>query len=418
MNNTTGISFRIIPETRFKTSVITLTLVCPLSSDTAAANSLLPHLLSRACSKYPDITALKRKLASLYGAVLSGDVISIGDAQLLRFTVRSIDDRYTMDGEKISVECAQLLSDILTSPPLADGLFRSDFIESEKRLQCEKIDAQINDKVSYSTRRCIELMCENEPFGVNPLGDKESVGALNAENMTELWTRVLRTYPVHLTAVGSMDGDAVKRAFTEAFSSVERASCKLPSHIFIEKADKVREFTDYEDVTQSKLVLGFRTPFNCTNDPYIMRLVSACFGGTAHSRLFVNVREKMSLCYYCSSSYFSSKGILLVRSGLESENIEKAKTEILAQLADIQNGGLTDEEIANAKMSLRNSFLESLDSPRATELWYTSQMFDSTVLSVEEACAKIDSYTKEDVTNAARAISLDTVYLLTKRGEQ
>lgn len=417
MKNTNGIAFRIIPETRFKTAAITLSLVCPLSKDNASANAILPQLLTKSCSKYPDFSALQRKLAMLYGASLSGSVMPLGDAQLIRLSVRALDDRYTMNEEAVCAECTKLLSDILTSPPLTDGLFPSELLESEKRLLSEKIDAQINDKITYSTRRCFELMCADEPFGVNPYGTKEAVSALDTSQVTQLWKTALETYPIQLTAIGSMDAESVISAFTEAFSAIDRKPAQLPVQLVIPQADTVRKFTDYEDVTQSKLVMGFRTPFSSADDPYIMRLVSACFGGTPHSRLFVNVREKLSLCYYCSSGYYSTKGILLVRSGLESENIEKAKNEILAQLADIQNGGLTDEEVIQAKMSLRNSFLESKDSVTGTESWYISQMFDRQYLSVDEACARIESYTKDDITEAAKRITLDTVYLLTKRGD-
>ncbi|MBP3414432.1 MAG: insulinase family protein [Clostridia bacterium] len=418
-NTINGVSFRLIPETRFKTAGITLTLACPLTSEGASPNALLPYMLVRSCRKYPDFSALKKKLALLYGAKLSADVISLGDAQLLRISVYSIDDRYTMNGEAVSVECVKLLADILTDPAFVGGVFSEADLEAEKRQLCEQIDAQTNDKVAYAKRRCIDLMCAGQPFGINPLGDKASINAITAEQLTETWKTALSSYPISLTAVGAMDGDMVFTAFSDALSSAGRTPAALPAQSVSPRHDNVREFTEREDVTQSKLLIGFTTPINgCEHDISAMRLFNACFGGTPHSRLFANVREKMSLCYYCSSSYYRNKGILLVGSGLESENIEKAKTEIIAQLSDIQSGGLTDSEIENAKLSLRNSFLRTKDSVSATEGWYTAQMFDRDCISVEEACRRIDAVTKEDVTQAARSLDLDTVYLLTGKEEQ
>lgn len=408
-----GALCRVINETRFKTAVMSLTLTCPLSGDDAAANALLPNLLVRACAKYPDFTALRKKLAMLYGASLSADVLSLGDAQLLRMSIYALDDRFTMNGERISGECVQLLCDILTCPPLENGLFTLSDLEAEKIQLCDLIDSQTNDKIKYAARRCIDLMCEGEPFGINPLGGKEAVEALTPEDMTNVWKRALESYPITLTAVGSMDADGVFSAFSEAVSGIKRSPMPLPNQLVKASADSVREFTEREEVAQSKLVLGFRSPYSTLDDISIMKMTCACFGGTPYSRLFVNVREKLSLCYYCSTRYYSPKGIVLVQSGLESQNIEKARDEIFAQLDDIRAGNLTDTEIEHARLALRNGYIASRDSAAATESWYISQMFSGQCLSTEEACAALDRVTKDDITKAARALSFDSAYLLT-----
>ena len=184
----------------------------------------------------------------------------------------------------------------------------------------------------------------------------------------------------------------------------------------IAKADRVKEFHDVMDVAQTKLVMGFRTGIAVPGgDVTAMRLMSALFGGTPHSKLFLNVREKLSLCYYCSSSYDRHKGIVMVQSGVEQKNIEKAREEILRQLQAVQEGDFSAEDLDAAKMSVANSFRTMSDYLGGLEAWYLSQAFEKTVLTPEQSAEAVGGVTKEQVVKAAQTVSLDTVYQLRER---
>lgn len=406
-----GINFRSIRDTRFKTLRIAVNFMLPLEKDTAAANALLPFLLSRASREYPDFTRLNERLSELYGAAIHADVRKLGEVQVLSIAVAGLADRYALEGENVSEELSRLLCSILFDPPLVDGLFPEDGFEQEKRQTIEMIDSDFNDKRTFARLRCEQLMCDREAFGINRYGSREDVTALKREDMTKVWERVLRTSRIEIMALGDCDPVPIYDSFLNAFQKLDRDPVSKLQTEIIKEVTKPREFTDTIEVAQSKLVLGLRAGAAVPQDAVAStKLMSAVFGGTPSSKLFLNVREKLSLCYYCSARYDWNKGILLVESGVETENIDRAQTEILGQLDEIRAGKLTEEELLAAKLSVGNSYRTVGDYLGGLENWYVSQAFCEKVQSPEEAAEEINSVTVEQVVQAANRVVLDTVY--------
>lgn len=409
-----GVTLTAVQDANYKTNRITCSFFLPLCTETASRYAILPRLLTRACSMYPDFTLLNQRLSELYGARAGGMVRKIGEVQAVTVAISAIQDRYALDGKSLSAECADLLLEMLFHPALDGDAFRKEDVEQERRQLVEEIEAEFTDKRAYAKSRCEQLMCQDEAYGVNRLGSKESAAALTGVEVAAAWKEMLRTARVEIMLLGDMETDKIGARFQKAFQEFGRGktvSCKTQTG---KLPEKVREFTDRFDVAQAKLVLGFRTQ---TAEPdqnvMAMRLMAALYGGTAHSKLFLNVREKLSLCYYCSSRYDKNKGIMLVESGVEAANKEAAQKEILRQLEFVQAGDFTEEELQAAKLSVANSFRTVADSPAYLENWYVTQAFDGTVLSPQEAAAAVENVTKEQVVDCAKGVMLDTIYLLT-----
>ena len=134
---------------------------------------------------------------------------------------------------------------------------------------------------------------------------------------------------------------------------------------------------------------------------------------TTYSKLFTNVREKLSLCYYCLASYNKHKGVMTIESGVERKNILKAKQEILNQLKLIQTGDFSDEEFNDTKKYICQSFEKVKDSLGALDNWYVLQSMQEKINSPEDAIEDIKNVKREDVIKASKEIYLDTVYVLT-----
>lgn len=415
-----GVQFRSIRDTRFKTLRIAVNFMLPLEQETAAANALLPFLLSRASREYPDFTRLNERLQELYGAAVHADVRKLGEVQVLSVAAASLADRYTLDGESISQEISKLLCSLLFDPPLENGLFPEEGFEQEKRQTIEMIDSDFNDKRTYARLRCEQLMCEKEAFGLNRYGSREDVVALERSEMTKVWEKVLKTARVEIMALGDCDPVPVYERFLEAFQKIDRNPVPAFHTEIMKSVPQVREFTDTMSVAQSKLVMGFRAGAAVPADAVAStKLMTAVFGGTPSAKLFLNVREKLSLCYYCVSRYDWNKGIMMVESGVETENIEKARKEILAQLEEIRVGNITEEELQAAKLSMSNSYRTVGDYLGGLENWYITQAFCEKVQSPEEAAEEINSVTVEQVVQAAKDVTLDTVYqLVGEEGEK
>lgn len=413
-----GVNFRSIRDTKFKTMRISAHLIVPMSRQTAAENALLPFLLSRASREYPDFTKLGQRLAELYGASLNADVQKLGDLQVLSLSASGIADRYALEGEAISGELAKLLCSILFDPPLVDGLFPEDGFEQEKRQTMELIDSEYSDKRTYARQRCEAIMCADEPYGVNRYGGKEDIARVERPALTAAWKRLLDTAKIELMVLGDCDPAPVYEGFRAAFEALgDRKPADCTTKV-VRSAEKVNMVTEKMDVAQGKLVMGFRTG-TATPDEEVpaTRLMAALFGGTPNSKLFLNVREKLSLCYYCSASYNSMKGIMLVQSGVEAKNMERAKEEILRQLDEVKQGNFDEGEVEAAKKSLCNSYRTLSDSLGGLENWYLSQTFASHSQQPEEAAAQINAVTRQEIIDAANRVTLDTVYCLVGNGE-
>ena len=413
-----GVNFRSIRDTKFKTMRISAHLIVPMSRQTAAENALLPFLLSRASREYPDFTKLGQRLAELYGASLNADVQKLGDLQVLSLSASGIADRYALEGEAISGELAKLLCSILFDPPLVDGLFPEDGFEQEKRQTMELIDSEYSDKRTYARQRCEAIMCADEPYGVNRYGGKEDIARVERPALTTAWKRLLDTAKIELMVLGDCDPAPVYEGFRAAFETLGSRKTADCTTKVVRSAEKVNTVTEKMDVAQGKLVMGFRTG-TATPDEEVpaTRLMAALFGGTPNSKLFLNVREKLSLCYYCSASYNSMKGIMLVQSGVEVKNMERAKEEILRQLDEVKQGNFDESEVEAAKMSLCNSYRTLSDSLGGLENWYLSQTFASHSQQPEEAAAQINAVTRQEIIDAANRVTLDTVYCLVGNGE-
>lgn len=407
-----GAFFTGIKDSRFKTMRITANLFVPLSRETASENALLFGVLSRSCKAYPDFTSLSKKLALLYGADLSVSVRKVGDRQMLSLTAAGIDDRYALDGDSVAEELSLLLCNTIFEPNLSGEAFVDSEVEQERRQLLDVIDSEFNDKRIYANSQLVKNMCKNEVFGLARYGTAEKIKEVTPSSLYTAWKNLLKTAVFEIMYIGDSSPDGAMNVFKNAFSALERKPSELPVQI-VRTASEPKYITEEMELSQSKLVMGFRTDCAVPDSDVISeRLMCAVLGGTASSKLFCNVREKQSLCYYCSSRYDKSKGILTVDSGVEGENIKKAEEGILKEIEDMKNGVITDFEIEAAKKAVVNSFNSSNDTVGGIEAWYANQIFDGEYKTIEQLSAEINAVTKEQIVAAAKKLTLDTVYVL------
>ncbi len=412
-NISSGIDVLSVPVSRFKTNEISISIAVNLSKETASLNAIVPMLLCRSSKDYPDLTALNTKLASLYGAVLQPSVSKIGETQLLRMGLTCVDDRFSFDNEKISMECAKLLISLLFEPRLDEnGSFFGNDVEREKRILAEKIESEENEKRTYVIRKAEEAMFSGEPYATGRYGSKEDVAQITRDKVFSAWKNLLETGQVLLTVVGSADVSEITQLLKACFDQVDRKFQPLNKAVFIPEAAKEKEIKESMNVKQGKLVLGFRVNMKPDNElTYAMRSFTDIFGGGPYSRLFTKVREEMSLCYYCSARYIRQKSFILVQCGCEEENMDKAVSQILKQIDEIKNGNF-DYEFRSSKISLTDSINSVYDAPETLEGWYVSQMNDKHFVSPVESAALNNTVTKEQIIECAGLLSLDTVYKL------
>ena len=411
-----GVRLVSVRTDKFKTSRISFTMATPLEGN-ISAKAILPYLLHRRCAEYPDFTAFNGMLDELYGAVVSASVSKVGENLLLSINMTAVDDRFALNGDKVTDECVELLTKLVFEPIVENGAFPEKIVEEEKRLLTEKLEAEQNDKRHYAFDRCEQIMFANEAYGKNRLGTAEEIASLTGRDVYLQWLDLLKSAKMQLTMVGSCEPDKVKDILTQKFAKIERSPAVKETEFFA-GFPKPNYVCEALPVKQGKLVMGFRAGMRNEDDNvYPMKVAVDIFGGGTYSKLFSVVREKMSLCYYCSASLFAQKGVVMVQSGIENDNEEKAKSEILNQLKEVAEGNFSNETFSSSIKSLCDGRLSVNDIPESLCAWYTAQMMREELISPEEQVEKFKAVDKAQVIRAAKTIMLDTVYMLKGNAE-
>jgi predicted Zn-dependent peptidase len=398
----------------FKTGRITVSMALPMD-EKMAANSLLIYLLKRSCKEYPDFSELNGKLDELYGASLSASVGKMGEAQVLSLSLTCLDNRFALTDESITEQCAELLASLIFSPNCKNGSFGSENLATEKRLLIQRVEEEINDKRKYAFNKCIEYMCSNEAFGKPANGTVEEIRDVKMAEVYAAWKNLLETAVFQITVVGG-DADKVAEIFTKRFEKIERNPV-VPQTLFILKG---RHFNRYEEsypVNQGKLVIGFRAGMQNSRDNIAaITVMNDIFGMGTYSKLFMNVREKLSLAYYCWSKLIASKGLVLVEGGIDTDKEKKVSAEVLSQLSDLRNGKTDPEVLESSKRSLKERY--TFTNPESICYWYSSQLLEDEISTPESMVEGIEDVTMEQVCEAAKKLSIDTIFMLKAEEEE
>ena len=412
-----GVRLTAVQTNKFKSNLLSVTLLAPLDARTASANALLPYVLRRGTQRHPDMESLSAALDELYGGAIEPAIRKKGEAQCIGFVGSFLDDAYALDDTNILEQAAGLMGEVLLCPAMEDGGFRKEYVEGERSNLVDRIQAQVNEKRAYSLLRLTQEMCAGEPYGVDRLGDGKSAAAITADGLWERYRHLLAHAPVELYYCGSADADRVAAALSAALEGLPRAEeLEEPDHIVQESAgrDQPRLVTEALDVTQGKLTLGFRTGGACVwEEDYPALLVfDALYGGTPTSKLFLNVREKLSLCYFASSVLEKFKGIMAVASGIEFGNYEKAKAEILAQLDGCRDGAMEDWELESARRAVVSTLRATMDAQGRLEDYWLGQAVAGLEEPPQALEARVEAVTREQVVAVAQKMELDTIYFL------
>ena len=405
-----------IPSEKFKTGFFSAQMAVPLRAETAGLNALMVNVLSRGTARCPDMAAIGRELDMLYGARLEPTVRKKGENQLFGFVASCVDDRFLPAGERLLEPVTDLLGDMYCRPAADGGRLREDYADSERENLADLIRSDLNDKRSYAARRLLEEMCAGEPYGVRRMGRAEDVERISLRALDEHYRTILPQGRLELFYCGSAARERVAGAFARAFEGLPRRGRLEPAATTRRPApEQVRLTVEEMDVTQGKLCLGLRTD---SADMAATMLMNAMFGGASTSKLFMNVREKLSLCYYAGSAYHRQKGIITVSSGIEFANYDRALAEIYAQLEALRDGDWEEWELQGARSSLCSGLRSMEDSAASLEDFVMGQAAAGGEETIPGLLEDVRQVTPERIRAAAGAVRPDTVYFLRGREGQ
>ena len=407
---------------KFKTACLSVTLLTQLRRETASMNALIPSVLRRGTARYGDLEQLAARLDELYGAAIEPVVRRVGEIHCVGFFASFAESACLPGGEELLTPVCELLAEMLLAPNTRGGLLLPQYVDSEKEKLLDVIRGRVNDKRSYAVQRCLEEMCCCEDYAVSRFGDEASCEAIHYKKLTRHYRELLRTCPMEFFYCGQAPLRRVKQALRDALSGLPRGELDLDIGTDLRMnalEEQPRYVEERLDVTQGKLVLGFRLG-ECMEDPDLAALYvfNAVFGSGPTSKLFLNVREKLSLCYYAGSILVIRKGLMLVSSGVAFENFGAARDEILAQLEAIRNGEITDEEMEWARRGVASDLRAMLDSPGELEGFWLAQALDGLDYGPEALAELVGEVTKEQVVAVAKSVVCDLIYFLRGRDEE
>lgn len=409
-----GIKVYQIKTDKFKTNSINIFFHDNLSRENASKNALLPAVLRRGSVNFPTIQDISLYLEELYGAAFDCGVTKKGENQIIQFYLDFISDKYANGDGDLTKKAFDLLFEIITNPVTENGVFKREYMQQEAINLKELIESRVNDKVQYGVDKCLEVMCENEPFGIFDYGTIEDIDKINESNLYEHYKYFLETLPIYVFISGDINEEKTGYII-DKFKQIKRGDIKNIKPVDVGcNVTKVREVTEKMNVNQAKLSIGFRTKTEPNSENYYkLMLYNSILGGGIHSKLFQNVREKNGMAYYVFSRLEKFKGLMVISAGIEINNKDKAYNVIVEQLEDMKNGNISDYEFESAIKSIETGIKSLKDSQLQMVDFNLSQMIAGTKDSPDDIIGKVKKVTKQDVMDIAKHIEMDMIYFLT-----
>ncbi len=407
-----GVTLHCCRDGRFKQGCLSVQAVEKMDGATCGENALLPSVLLRGTKRHPDLRAITARLDELYGGAVSPISRRVGDYQTTGLYMGFMDDRFALPGDRVLEPSVDFLRELLLDPVTEGGVFREDYVESEKRNTISAIHADRNDKRIYAMLRLLKIMCREDSFGIPRLGEPEQVEKITPDSLCRRYQALLKTAPLEIFYVGSGEPGYVADLLRPVFDLPGRQPGALPEQTGFHPCAG-ENVTETLDVTQGKLCMGFTTPVTLRDKRYAaMQVLVNLYGGGMTSKLFRTVREEQSLCYSIGASCYGTKGIVTVSAGIDPSQEDRTREEILRQLDLCRHGRITAEELSCAKEALISGYRAVPDSPGAMESFYTSAVLGGCPPTPEEAIREIRHVTEAQAAEAAQTLTVHSTFFL------
>ena len=408
-----NVSLTFLPSDKFKRNRISISFIVPNEKEKATMYAVMPTLMERGYEDYPDMCMFSKKLNAMYGSNFSATTSVVGQNRVMRFTMQGIKNQYCIGGENLLSEMTDVLLGVIFRPCVEDGGFISDWLEVEKVKLREEIEGEINEKRGYCIKNAQRKFFGDNKNGVERLGYLEDIEGITPQQLYNCYKELVSDSIVEIFVTADED-ETITEKFSKAFEGrANSTNAVLPVEVM--PKTEVQTYSEAMDIVQGKVCLYYTVDRNLTEDErYAMLVASAIYGGTASSRLFKNVREKQSLCYYCAAAYNGFSGSMRVDSGVEHQNCDKVIEAVQKELCDLISGEITQQEIKETKLVLLNSLDAVHDGLHGLEAWYLNEAIRGTWTSPEEVKAKVEAVTEQQIKDVLALLHLNVVYKLTK----
>lgn len=392
-----------IETKKFKTNVYALYLTIPLTKENVTYNALIPTVLKRGCEKYNNQLEISKKLEEMYDATFGIGITKVGNNEVLKFYLESLNNNYLPNNEDLSKTSIEMLLNIVMKPYLVNGKFDDDYVEQEKENLKKVIESRKDNKDTYATNRLLEEMFKEEPYGLYKFGNIDEIDNITSEKLYEKYKELIKNSEKYLYIVGDVENLNI-----ESYN-IDEKEITISKEFPVKVSEKENIVKEQMDVTQGKLVIGLNTP---NNKQEVIALYNTILGKGANSKLFLNVREKEGLAYSAGSTYLKRNNAIIISTGIEVSKYNKAIEVIKNQLKDMEDGNITEKEMKDAKQFINAGLnLINESSENMIEYRFDKDLYNEEI-DIEKYRKKIEEIKKEDIVKVAKQIKIDTIYFL------
>ncbi len=406
-----------IHEQKNKSNLIAVFLTVPLLRQTVTLNALIPAVLKRGTSKYPNMQQLEIHLQEMYGAMLSGSIDKSGDNHILKFYTETIKDEIV--GENLFEKSIETISQLIFSPYLENGVFSNEYVNQEKEILDTIIKNRVNDKFAYARSRCVEELCNNEGYGLYSYGYSQDLNNINSASIYNQYIEILKTAKIDIFVCSNKSEEEVKQTISKYFKYdilSQRQNIYIPKQSYVPVIEKERVITESMEVTQGNLFLGITIPKIDQVDKNNITILNALLGVGANSKMFRNIREKEHLAYHASSSYIRNTNLIYVYAGIELSNYDKTVSLIKKELIDLKKGNISKREFQDAKSIIIYSYNTLSDSPYNVVNFYFDRSLSNDNSTIEDNIKQIENVKLNNVIEVAKRMNLNVIYYLKNGG--
>ncbi len=413
-----GIKVHYVKTKQFKTNIGAIFITTPLKKETVTQNALIPAVLRRGTQKHANQEEISKELENMYGASFDVGVEKMGDNQIIKLYIETINDNFLPEKENILQKSIQILFEVAFLPMIENGAFKEEYVNGEKQNLKQIIESKIDNKDQYALNRCIEIMYPEEPYGIYKYGYVEELDKIDANNLYEQYSKLIQTSKIDIFISGDFEIAEVREIISqnEQFKNLQERTAEYivnnEQTAIKQKAQKVNIQEEKRDVTQGKLVIGMDVLENKADSRFAISIYNTILGDSANSKLFQNVREKANLAYSTRSSYIRQKNNVFIRCGIDIPNYEKALQIIKEQLEDMKQGKFSEEELQSAKKYIISSIKTVQEEQDASVIYYLGQELSGYNISFEEYEEKIQKVNKAQVEEIANKTIMNSIYFL------
>lgn len=408
-----NVNTTLIKTDKFKTILFQIVFLGEFSKENATKRSLLSRLLTVATKKYPNKKTITNRLMDLYDASLS---ITTYPSYKTSITIFSLDivNQNNLPNKTLTKDALAFLNEVIFNPNIEDGLFsKKDFLE-QKRILGESIRNIYNNKNRYALRQMLNKMAPNEIISVSSIGNIDGLEKIKNSDLVNLYYKLIKEENVSIYVVGDFQEEEILEDLKILGNfSVNEHQYPNDSNEEI-RVEKVREFSEKQEINQTKLMMGLRTNVSTISPDYIASMVfNTMFGGMFISDLTRVVREENSLAYYIASQIINEVKLLIISAGIDQDKYQMTTDLVIKELENYKEGRIDSDLLKIAQDYLHNQLIEIEDSAFALSSFEIRNYLHNLSFTIPKMMEAVKNINLSDVQRVAQGIFLDTIFLLT-----